>query len=111
VVQEEEGLAEIKKAANAYRKAGYNQKYYEEHEPEILLHKAAKQTFDALHVEKLPSMKVLKTEYSGLLDAKKKLYQEYAQAKKEMRELLTAKANVDRLLKPSTEQTEKESER
>jgi len=94
-----------------YRKAGYNQKYYAEHEPEILLHKAAKQTFDVLHVEKLPSMKVLKTEYSGLLDAKKKLYQEYAQAKKEMRELLMAKANVDRLLKSSTAQPEKESER
>lgn len=81
-----------------YRKAGYNRKFYSEHEPEILLHKAAKQAFDALQVKKLPSMKELQTEYGRLLAEKKTLYPEYTQAKKDMRELLTVKANIDRLL-------------
>lgn len=37
-------------------------------------------------------------------EEKKKLYSEYQQSRKEMRELLTAKANVDRLLKMDAEQ-------
>jgi hypothetical protein len=95
----------------AYRKAGYSRKFYAEHEPEILLHKVTKQAFDALNVKKLPTIKVLQTEYGNLLTEKKKLYSEYAQEKKEMRELLTAKANVDRLLGSSSVQLEKGNER
>jgi len=65
-----------------YRKSGYSRKFYEEHEQKILLHKAVKQSFDNLHVEKFPTVKALQTEYGDLLTEKKKLYQEYAQAKK-----------------------------
>ena len=43
----------------AYRKAGYARKFLAEHEQEILLHKAAKQAFDALGVTKLPTLKSL----------------------------------------------------
>lgn len=94
----------------AYRKAGYSKKYLAEHETEILLHKAAKAAFDTLHLQKLPTMKTLQTEYAELLAEKKKAYAEYTAAKKEMQEVLTAKANVDRLLGAPTEQTEKEKE-
>lgn len=94
----------------AYRKAGYSKKYYAEHETEILLHKAAKAAFDALHLQKLPTMKTLQAEYAELLAEKKKAYAEYTAAKKEMQEVLTAKANVDRLLGAPTEQPEKEKE-
>jgi hypothetical protein len=95
-----------------YRKAGYNRKFYAEHETEILLHKAAKKAFSALHLEKLPTVKMLQTEYETLLEEKKKAYREYTATKKEMQEVLTAKANVDRLLgsqEPSA--PEKENER
>lgn len=93
----------------AYRKAGYSKKYYAEHETEILLlHKAAKAAFDALHLQKLPTMKTLQVEYAELLAEKKKAYAEYTTAKKEMQEVLTAKANVDRLLGAPTEQPEKD---
>ena len=67
----------------AYRKAGYSRKFREEHEEEILLHQAAE---------------------------KKKTYAEYRRSREEMRELLTAKANVDRLLKMDEEQ-KKEQEK
>lgn len=96
----------------AYRKAGYSKKYYAEHETEILLlHKAAKAAFDALHLQKLPTMKTLQVEYAELLAEKKKAYAEYTTAKKEMQEVLTAKANVDRLLGAPAEQPEKRKSR
>ena len=86
----------------AYRKAGYSKKFREEHEEEILLHQAAK---------KLPKVKELQTEYAKLLEKKKKTYAEYRRSREEMRELLTAKANVDRVLKMEVEQdVEKEKD-
>ena len=42
---------------------------------------------------------------------KKKLYPEYRRARDEMRELLTVKANIDRLLNMDTKAAEKENER
>lgn len=94
----------------AYRKSGYSKKFLAQHETEIMLHKAAKAAFDALHLQKLPAMKTLQAEYAELLAGKKKAYAEYAAAKKEMQEVLTAKANVDRLLGAPPEQLEKEKE-
>ena len=80
----------------AYRKAGYSRKFREEHEQEILLHQAAKNAFDEMGVKKLPKVKDLQAEYAKLLEEKKKTYAEYRRSREEMRELLTAKANVDR---------------
>ena len=94
----------------AYRKAGYSRKFREEHEEEILLHQAAKSAFDEMNVKKLPKVKELQAEYAKLLEEKKKTYAEYRRSREEMRELLTAKANVDRLLKMDEEQ-KKEQEK
>ena len=82
-----------------------------EHEEEILLHQAAKNAFDEMGVKKLPKVKELQTEYAKLLEEKKKTYAEYRHSREEMRELLTAKANVDRVLKMEVEQdVEKEKD-
>lgn len=94
----------------AYRKAGYSKKFLAEHESEILLHKAAKQAFDVLKIEKLPTVRTLQNEYAKLEAEKKKLYSDYRQAKDDMRDLLTAKANVDRMLGYDTPTPEKEKE-
>ena len=88
----------------AYRKAGYSKKFRQEHEEEILLHQAAKEAFNELNVKKLPTVKELQTEYAQLLADKKAAYGEYRQARAAMRELLTVKNNVDRVL--AVEQTE-----
>lgn len=93
-----------------YRKAGYSRKFFAAHETEIRLHQAAKEAFSALHLEKFPTVKMLQAEYETLLEEKKKAYRDYSVAKKEMQEVLTAKANVDRLL-GSQEPAEKEPER
>lgn len=90
--------AKTREVYAAYRKAGYSKKFLAEHEAEILLHKAAKQAFDDLGIKKLPTVKSLQAEYATLLEEKKKDYAEYRHSREEMRELLAAKANVDRLM-------------
>jgi hypothetical protein len=94
----------------AYRKAGYSKKFYEENASDILLHKAAKTAFDALPGKKIPTIKALQAEYVALLAEKKRAYSGYSAARKEMKELLTAKMNIDRLLSNAREQTEKNRE-
>jgi hypothetical protein len=94
----------------AYRKSGYSKKFLAEHESDILLHKAAKKAFDELKVEKLPTVKSLQTEYAALLAEKKAAYADYRKARDEMKELLTVKANVDRLLGTDKRESEKEKE-
>ncbi len=91
-----------------YRKAGYSKKFYEEHRAELTLHKAAKAAFDEIGMKKLPTVKTLQAEYADLLSDKKKAYGQYHAAKKEMQDILTAKANIDRLLGLEQEQKEKE---
>ena len=90
----------------AYRKAGYSKKFRQEHEEEILLHQAAKEAFNELNVKKLPTIKALNTEYAELLAEKKAAYADYRKAREEMKELLTAKANIDRILELDKEQEE-----
>lgn len=82
----------------AYRKAGYSKKFYEEHTTDLLLHKAAKQAFDALDEKNVPTVKSLNAEYAELLSAKKKAFTEYTTARAEMREVLTVKANAENIL-------------
>ncbi len=96
----------------AYRKAGYSKKFKAEHEADILLHQAAKKHFDDLGLKKLPTVKALNAEYAALLAEKKAAYGEYRQAKEEMRELLTARANIDRILgkEPEARNAQREME-
>lgn len=78
----------------AYRKAGYSKKFLEEHRKEITLHKAAKQAFDTLELQKIPRIKELSKEYAEVLAEKKQLYHEYRKVKDEVQELLIAQKNV-----------------
>nr|WP_207719587.1 relaxase/mobilization nuclease domain-containing protein [Clostridium cadaveris] len=91
-----------------HRKAGYSKSFYENHRAELILHKAAKTAFDELDTKTLPTVKTLQTEYAELLSKKKKAYGQYHVAKKEMQDILTAKANIDRLLGLEQEQKAKE---
>jgi cell fate (sporulation/competence/biofilm development) regulator YlbF (YheA/YmcA/DUF963 family) len=95
-----------------YRKAGYSKAFRAAHEADILLHQAAKKTFDELGYgkgKKLPTVASLRAEYTPALDAKKKAYAEYRAARDEMRELLTAKTNIDRLLNVTDDRSEQET--
>ena len=96
----------------AYRKSGYSKKFKQDHEADILVHQSAKKHFDSLGIKKLPTIKSLQSEYAELLAQKKNIYPEYRKLQAEMKDLLTVKANVDRLLNqderpPQEEQREK----
>ena len=95
----------------AYRKAGYSKKFKAEHESEILLHQAAKKAFDGLGLKKLPTVKRLQAEYAALLAEKKSAYADYRRARDEMKELLTVRANVERLMGYDGAEPDKEAER
>jgi hypothetical protein len=94
-----------------YRKAGYSKKFKAQHEADIILHQTAKKYFDSLGLKKLPTVATLRAEYAPMLEEKKKAYGEYRRAKSEMRELLTAKTNVDRLLNITDTRAGRETER
>ena len=81
-----------------YRKSGYSKKFFEEHRDELMLHKAAKQAFDQLDGQKVPSRQALHEEFNRLLVEKKQAYAEYRQVKKEMQEYLIAKQTVEHIL-------------
>ncbi|GHV39761.1 hypothetical protein FACS189490_03860 [Clostridia bacterium] len=81
-----------------YRKAGYSKTFRATHETDIILHQAAKKAFDELGIKKLPTVASLRAEYAPTLTEKKQAYAEYRKARDEMRELIVAKDNVDRLL-------------
>ena len=91
-------------------KAGYSKKYLTEHEADILLHKAAKKYFDDQGLKKLPTYQSLQKEFAELMAQKKSMYPDYKKAQEQMRELQTAKANVDRILNMEISESEKEKE-
>ncbi|MDL2238097.1 relaxase/mobilization nuclease domain-containing protein [Christensenellaceae bacterium OttesenSCG-928-K19] len=98
----------------AYRRSGNPKQFRAEHETDIILHEAAKKAFDDLGYgrdNKLPTVKMLRAAYAPVLEEKKKANAEYRQAKAEMRELLLAKENVDRLLGTTSRDREAEPER
>ena len=82
----------------AYRKAGYSKRFLAEHESDIALHKAAKAAFDSQGSKKLPTLKEIQVEYEKSLQQKRSIYPQFTHARQEMKAILTAKANVDRLL-------------
>ena len=87
------------------------QKYYSEHEEAIEEHKAVKKAFDELGLAKLPTIKMLQTEYATLVGEKKSLYGKYKGARQYMQDILTVKQNAANLLNYRDTEKTKETER
>ena len=79
----------------AYRKSGYSKKFLEEHEADIIIHKAAKKAFDEMGVKKLPTVKSLQVEFADLLTAKKEAYAELKKVRDELRDITVHTANYE----------------
>jgi hypothetical protein len=97
-----------------YRKSGYSRTFRSTHESDIILHQAAKRFFDEHGFgkgNKIPTVASLRAEYAPLLEEKKRAYAEYQQARDEMKGLLIAKSNVDRLLNIADSRNERSHER
>ena len=94
----------------AYRKSGYSKKFLEEHEADIIIHKAAKKAFDEMGVTKLPTIKSLQVEFADQLAAKKEAYAELKKVRDELHDLTVHKANYEELrdLEERDQRNEKE---
>ena len=103
-------FAKTREIYAAYKKSGYSKDFLTGHETEILLHKAAKKSFDELNIQKLPTIKSLNDEFTGLVSEKKNLYHDYTSVRDEMRELLIHKSNVEKILGTGESTTEKKTE-
>ena len=90
----------------AYRKAGYSRKFQEEHQEEIILHKAAKKAFDELGIKKIPKIKELNRKYTELVQEKKMVYGEYRKIRDEVQEYLIARKNIEMMYHAEQEQKE-----
>ena len=95
-----------------YKAARYSKKYLAEHGPELADYREAKATMnDLLDGAKLPKMDALKQKRRELVERKKALTAQYRAAQKEMRELVTAKGNIDHLSNLPGGRAEKEQNR
>ena len=74
------------------------------------MHRAAKKVFNDYGLKKLPTVKSLQEKFAKLLSEKKAAYPELKKARDEMKELLTVKANVERMLGEDEQEKEKEKE-
>lgn len=94
----------------AYRKSGYSKKFLEEHESDIIIHKAAKKAFDEMGVKKLPTVKSLQVEFADLLTAKKEAYAELKKVRDELRDITVHTANYEELRDLEEREKRKEKE-
>lgn len=81
-----------------YRKKGYSKKFFEEHREDILLHKAAKEAFGKLSGP-VPKICEINARIKEISAEKSAVYTEYRRTRDEMKELQTAKYNVEQLLR------------
>ncbi|MEE3497422.1 MAG: relaxase [Butyrivibrio sp.] len=86
-----------------YKKSGYSKKFFEAHREDIMKHKAAKDTFEKMKGQKIPSVRELNDEFQQVLTQKRKDYSEYHEAKEKMQLYKTAKYDIDRILNQDIE--------
>ena len=104
--------AKTRPVFDGYKASKYSKKYLAQHEDELATYRAARATMkEILDGGKLPRINELKEKRRQLAAQKKTLYMEYRQAQDAMREAVTVKANIDRLLGLADERINKEQER
>lgn len=87
--------ARTRRVYDGYFRSGYSKKYLDEHESDILIHKAAKKYFNDNGMEKLPSMQELKGQHNLLTTKRKAISADYRKAKAKKERLQIVKANID----------------
>ena len=104
--------AKTRPVFDGYKAAKYSKKYLAQHEAELADYREAKATMnDLLDGAKLPKMDALKQKRRELTERKKALTAQYRAAQKEMRELVTAKGNIDHLINLTGGRADKEQTR
>ena len=96
---------QTQKVYDGYIRAGYPKKYLEEHEKDILIHRAAKKYFDDKGMDIIPKTKDLKAEHITLVQKRTAINAQYRKAKAEKEELSIVNANIDAILKQDHQKT------
>ena len=96
-----ETYRELRPLYDEYKKSRDKEKYLRGHESEIILFEAAAKALKAAGVSgKLPDSAKLKADYQRLAAEKDRLYSEYGELKKQLREYDAVKQNIDSILSP-----------
>lgn len=95
----------------AYKKSGYSKKFWEEHEADLLIYKAAEDVYKSLPKGTKLDMKKLRKEYGEICAKRKKEFLEYAEIKKNMNQYLIARKNLEMMYQQEEEKNEKEGRR
>ena len=97
-----------RKVFEAYKKSGYSKKFYQEHESQLLIYKAAEEVYKSVPKGEKLNMQKLRDEYGSILEEKKKEFLEYVQLNKDMHEYMIAKKNLEMLYQMDADKNEKE---
>ena len=91
-----------------YRKAKDKAAFRREHESQLILYKAAAKAIKNAGITRLPDLAALKAEYRELDKQKARLYEQYGEVKRELKEYGIIKQNVDSILRvtPGKEQAQ-----
>ena len=89
-----------------YRKAKDKAAFRREHESQLILYEAAAKAIKDAGITRLPNLAALKAEYRELDKQKARLYEQYGEVKRELKEYGIIKQNVDSILRvtPGKEQ-------
>ena len=92
-----------------YRKAKDKAAFRREHESQLILYEAAAKAIKDTGITRLPDLAALKAEYRELDKQKARLYEQYGEVKRELKEYGIIKQNVDSILRvtPGKEQAQK----
>ena len=101
-----------KPAYDTYRKARNKERYRAAHEGTVILHEAAAKSLKTAGISKLPNLAALQTEYEKLQEQKEALRADYGKLKKQVKEYVVIKQNIDSILRqPREPEREKGKER
>ena len=91
-----------------YRKAKDKAAFRREHESQLILYEAAAKAIKDAGITRLPDLVTLKAEYRELDKQKARLYEQYGEVKRELKEYGIIKQNVDSILRvtPGKEQAQ-----
>ena len=91
-----------------YRKAKDKAAFRREHESQLILYEAAAKAIKDARITRLPDLAALKAEYRELDKQKARLYEQYGEVKRELKEYGIIKQNVDSILRvtPGKEQAQ-----
>ena len=99
---------ETLQSAFSYRKAKDKAAFRREHESQLILYEAAAKAIKDAGITRLPDLAALKAEYRELDKQKARLYEQYGEVKRELKEYGIIKQNVDSILRvtPGKEQAQ-----